>query len=188
VLEQLISTYGYLAILVGTFLEGETILVLGGFAAHRGYLHLPWVILAAFVGTLAGDQLFFFIGRLRGQALLARHPAWQARIEKVNRLLERYQTLLILAFRFVYGIRTSTPFVIGMSRVKTGYFVLLNTIGAMAWAIAIATAGYLLGNAVEAILGDIKRYEIGLMGIIAVGAALAWTVRSIYRRRVNNRC
>ena len=40
-LESLIDTYGYLTILIGTFLEGETILVLGGFAAHRGYLHLP---------------------------------------------------------------------------------------------------------------------------------------------------
>jgi membrane protein DedA with SNARE-associated domain len=37
-LESILDTYGYLAVLVGTFLEGETILVLGGVAAHRGYL------------------------------------------------------------------------------------------------------------------------------------------------------
>ena len=47
-LESIVDTYGYLAVLLGTFLEGETILVLGGFAAHRGYLALPWVIVAAF--------------------------------------------------------------------------------------------------------------------------------------------
>lgn len=34
-LEELISTYGYAAGGIGTFLEGETILILGGFAAHR---------------------------------------------------------------------------------------------------------------------------------------------------------
>ncbi len=62
-LESFIQTYGYLALLVGTFLEGETILVLAGFAAHLGYLNLPWVILVAFVGTLSGDQLFFYLGR-----------------------------------------------------------------------------------------------------------------------------
>ena len=49
---QLIQSYGYWAILAGTFLEGETILVLAGFAAHLGYLQLPWVILAAFAGSL----------------------------------------------------------------------------------------------------------------------------------------
>jgi membrane protein DedA with SNARE-associated domain len=37
-LDQLIDTYGYWAILVGTLLEGETILLLGGFAAYQGYL------------------------------------------------------------------------------------------------------------------------------------------------------
>lgn len=61
-LDQLIDTYGYWAILVGTLLEGETILLLGGFAAYQGYLALPWVILAAFIGAFCGDQLFFFLG------------------------------------------------------------------------------------------------------------------------------
>ena len=42
-LEDLIGTYGYWAILVGTFLRGETTLILGGFAASRGYLALPFV-------------------------------------------------------------------------------------------------------------------------------------------------
>jgi len=58
-LDRLIDTYGYWAILVGTLLEGETILLLGGFAAYQGYLALPWVILAAFIGAFCGDQLFF---------------------------------------------------------------------------------------------------------------------------------
>ena len=58
-LQSIIENYGYAAILIGTFLEGETILVLAGLAAHQGYLVLSWVILAAFVGSLCGDQLFF---------------------------------------------------------------------------------------------------------------------------------
>lgn len=60
-----LSHYGYLALLIGTFLEGETILVLGGLAAHQGYLDLAGVILAAFAGSLMGDQFFFLLGRRR---------------------------------------------------------------------------------------------------------------------------
>ena len=48
---HLIDQFGYWAILAGTFLEGETILVLAGFAAHQGYLRLDLVILAAFIGS-----------------------------------------------------------------------------------------------------------------------------------------
>ena len=125
--ELIIGSYGYIALLVGTFLEGETILILAGFAAHLGYLHLPWVILVAFLGTLSGDQLFFYLGRRQSRFVLDKHPAWQRRLDRVERLFERYQTLLILGFRFLYGLRTVTPFVLGRSGVSPGYFFLLNT-------------------------------------------------------------
>lgn len=73
-LQQIITDYGYISVLIGTFLEGETILIVAGFMAHRDYLELPLVILSAFVGTLAGDQLYFYIGRIKGKAFLEKRP------------------------------------------------------------------------------------------------------------------
>jgi membrane protein DedA with SNARE-associated domain len=181
-LESLIETYGYLAILIGTFLEGETILVLGGFAAHRGYLSLPWVILVAFVGSLSGDQLFFYLGRKHSQIILGKRQSWKGRIERAQKLLDRFRTPLILAFRFLYGLRTVAPFVIGMSPVPTGQFIFLNAAGALVWAVVVGSASYLFGHAMEIILGDMKRYELEVLGAIAITGALIWTVH-FYRRR-----
>jgi hypothetical protein len=51
-LESFLAKYGYIAILLGTVFEGETIMIMGGFSAHRGYLDLlPWVVLAGFAGN-----------------------------------------------------------------------------------------------------------------------------------------
>ncbi len=61
-LEALISTYGYIAIAIGTFLEGEIMLLLGSFAAHRGYLELIWVLISAYLGTFLNSQVLFYIG------------------------------------------------------------------------------------------------------------------------------
>jgi len=182
-LESLIDTYGYWAVLAGTFFEGETVLLLGSFAASRGYLLLRWVIVVAFFGSLCADQLFFFLGRRYSPAILARRPSWKARSEKAQKLLERFRTPLILGFRFMYGIRTVTPFAIGMSRVPTGEFVLLNIIGASVWAIIVGTGGYLFGNALEILLGDIKRYEFHILGGIAIAGALTWALYFLYRYR-----
>jgi len=181
-LESFIETYGYLAILIGTFLEGETILVLGGFAAHRGYLSLPWVILVAFVGSLSGDQLFFYLGRKHSQIILAKRQSWKGRIEKAQKLLDRFRTPLIMAFRFLYGLRTVAPFVIGMSSVPTGRFVFFNAVGALVWALAVGSASYLFGHAMEIILGDIKRYELEFLTAIAMTGAVIWVLH-FYRRR-----
>ncbi len=184
-LESLIGQYGYLAVLVGTFLEGETILVIAGFLAHRGYLSLDGVMLAAFLGTYAGDQLFFQIGRRRGVAWLERRPGWRTRAERVFRLLERYQTPVVLGFRFLYGIRNVTPFVIGASGFPTWRFVLLNGIGAAIWAIVIATLGYLLGESASRLIDRVMHYEALIVAVVAVIGTLAWGL-FLWRRRARS--
>jgi membrane protein DedA with SNARE-associated domain len=182
-LESAIQTYGYWAILAGTFLEGETILILGGFAAHRGYLELHWVIAAAFTGTFCGDQLFFFLGRWHSQRILAKRPSWKRRVEKAQRLLERVRTPLMLGFRFLYGLRSVTPFVIGMSDVRTALFVFLNMLGATVWAVTVGIAGYVFGDALEILVGNVKRYELFAFALIALAGLAIWLFHLHRRRR-----
>ena len=173
-LEQLVATYGYAAVLIGTFFEGETILVVGGFLAHRGYLELPWVIASAFAGTLLGDQLYFYLGRSKGMALLGRRPRWRAKSERVLELLRRHQVPLILGFRFLYGLRTVTPFLIGASGVAPLRFSCLNVAGSAAWALAIGIAGYVLGQALETLLEEVRRYELWILAAIGAAGAAVW--------------
>lgn len=173
-LEHILQAYGYYGLLFGTFLEGETILIIAGFAAHRGYFHLPYVIFAAFLGTFLGDQLYFFIGRVKGKTFLEKRKKWRPRIERARRLLEKYQTPLILVFRFIYGIRTVTPFVIGMSDIKIGRYLALNLISAFVWAAVIAVCGYFLGSILAVFLDGLKKFEIFIIFAIAVFGILVW--------------
>src|SRR5215472_18090019 len=105
-MDELVSQYGYLAVFIGTFFEGETILVLGALAAHRGYLDLPFVVLCGFSGSLIGDQLWFYLARRYGKRFLERRPSWRHRTDRALALLDKYDTLFILSFRFLYGLRT----------------------------------------------------------------------------------
>ncbi len=183
-LESFLHSYGYPVIIIGAFFEGETVMVLAGVAAHLGYLSLDWVMLCGFGGTLFGDQLYFYLGRRHGKKTLAKHPSWQKKTIRVFDILHRHQNLLILSFRFLYGIRTVTPFVIGMSEVAYLRFTLLNVTGAAIWAAGIALAGYYFGHAVEIILGDIKKYEVEVMAAIIITACMIWIIY-FYRSRKN---
>jgi membrane protein DedA with SNARE-associated domain len=182
-LEYLITTYGYWALLVGTFLEGETVLILAGFAARTGYLHLPWVMAVAFAGSLLGDQTFFLLGRWQGKRLLDRWASWQPRIEKANRLVDRYHTWILLGFRFLYGLRTVIPFALGTTSIGLGRFLVLNALGAAVWSVAVALVGYLFGAAAEALLADVKRYELWVILVIAGVGASVWVWHQWRRRR-----
>jgi membrane protein DedA with SNARE-associated domain len=170
---QLLSEYGYLAVFAGSLLEGETVLVLAGFAAHQGYLSLTWVMLIAFIGGTLGDQIFFFVGRHWGHALLRRLPSMRRNAQRIDHLLLRHHAGLIVGVRFMYGVRIVGPIVIGMSHVPARRFLLFNMIGAALWAGSIAGAGYLFGETLQRVLADLDQYEwVAAMVIVAVAVAV----------------
>ncbi len=181
-LESFLAKYGYIAILLGTVFEGESIMIMGGFSAHRGYLKLlPWVVLAGFVGNFIQNQVYFVLGRRFGNRTVAKHPDWKPRLQQVNGWLQRFQSALTIGLRFVPGFRMIGGVAIGMSDVSTGRFVVLNLIGAVLWAVIIGFLGFLCGHVLELILGDIKHLEVPiLVGIAVIGGLLIFRHR---RRR-----
>jgi len=173
-IEDLIRSYGYLAVALGAFLEGETVLVIAGAAAYRAYLWLPAVIAVATVASFLGDQLYFFVGRRYGTRLLERFPSMRARAARVNALLERHHVPLILAIRFLYGLRIAGPIAIGMSGVSWRRFLVLNFAGATVWAIIIAGAGYGFGQGLAYALGGIDADEIWLAAVLLLSGTVWW--------------
>ena len=173
-LESFLAKYGYIAILLGTAFEGETIMIMGGFSAHRGYLRLlPWVVLAGFVGNFIQNQVYFVLGRRYGNRTVEKHPDWKPRLQQVNGWLERYRSSLIIGVRFVPGFRMLGGVAIGMSDVPPFRFTVLNLIGAMLWALVIGILGFLCGHVLELIMGDIKHLEAPiLVGIAVIGGLL----------------
>lgn len=173
-LAALLMNYGYLAVFLGTFLEGETILIMAGFAAHRGYLDLRWVMAVATLGSFLGDQLYFCLGARYGWRILNRFQNLKPRAARMQALLERYHLFLIPGIRFLYGLRMVGPLVIGMSAVSWGRFLMLNLLGAALWAVLIGGSGYLFGNAMEWMLADLRHYEEALLAMLATGGLAVW--------------
>src|SRR5262252_2619996 len=168
-LHDLISTHGYWVVTLGCLAEGETLLVLAGFAASRGDLDIFAVIAIAAVAGFLGDQFFFWLGRRHGSAVLARFPSVAQQSERVFRLIEKYQSWVIVGVRFAYGLRIAGPIIIGTSHVSTRRFALFNAIGAAIWAPLVAGVGYLFGEAANAVIDRLHNIELWLLlGLTAI--------------------
>lgn len=178
----LIAHYGYLAVIGGALLEGETVVALAGLAAHRGYLDFRVVVGVAMVAAIAGDQFYFFLGRYRGGQVLARFPDVKAKAQRVDEFLERWQAPFIVVLRFLYGFRIAGPVLLGAGRCPTWKFVVFNVIGAAIWAPVVAGAGWVLGEAAERLLDDVRQYETWLFAALVV-AGLAGVLIHRLRRR-----
>ena len=167
-LAGLIDSYGYYAVFVGAFLEGETVIALAGLAAYHGYLDFYSVVVVALIAGFAGDQMYFFIGRLKGRELLERFPHAGERARRFDAMLARWHAPLIVAIRFMYGFRIVGPILLGMGRVPAWKFLVFNFIGAAIWAPLIVGIGYFFGTLVETIIHDLKRYEHWVFLVVAV--------------------
>src|SRR5437016_594802 len=131
--ELLLQKFGYLAVFVGTFLEGETILVMAGFFAERGYLELLLVILTAFSGAYVGHVFWFWLGRKQGVRLLDRFPKMKKHFGRGIRMFERYGAPAIFITQWLYGLRITCAVIIGISRISTVKFLVYEAITCAVW-------------------------------------------------------
>jgi membrane protein DedA with SNARE-associated domain len=186
-INRLIAEHGawfYLIAFMWTFLEGETVVLFAGFAAAQGMLD-PFLLLAATaLGSFAGDQSCFWVGRHFGSRLLDRFPRWRFGVEAALRWLERYNTGFILSFRFIYGVRNFSSFAMGMSAIRGKRFLALNFLAATLWAASFIAVGYFLGHAFRAVLGDLAHsFSLAMLGVFIAIACGVGFVHRFQRRR-----
>jgi len=130
-----------------------------------------------------GISSFFFIGRRHGQPWLGKHDGWRAKIERVDKLMDRFGWIALLGFRFAYGLRAVTPFALGLSTLSFARFAVFNVIGAVIWAVVVGGAGFVFGSTLERFMDRLIHYEhFVVAGILAAGL-LIWLVRHWWKRR-----
>ncbi len=172
-LQAFVEHYGYLAVFVGCYFEGETVLVIAGFAAHLGYFSLPGVIGTAALAGFCGDQTWYAVGRRYGKALTQRYPGLARGATRVQALAGRYGGYAAFGLRFLIGLRIAGPLALGAAHFPRLSFAAANAAGAMVWATLFACAGYLFGQAFTNALHHARRYEAIAFVVLAVVLLLA---------------
>ncbi|MGD9508411.1 MAG: DedA family protein [Geminicoccaceae bacterium] len=179
--EHLLSHYGYLALVFGSALDGTPIMLLGGFAAHRGWMSLPLVILFGALGSFLAGAAWYLAAHQIGDRLLALRPSWAAEVARVRPRLERWDAPVIVGVRFLPGLALGGLLAAGLYGVPLRRFMLLNAIGALGWAIVYGLLGYVLGRAVEGLFGEIHRFERPIALLLLAGT-LVWIAAFQFRR------
>ena len=169
-LDNLVATYGYLAVALGVGLEsmglpipGETILVVAAvYAATHAGLNIWLVVVAASAGAIVGDNLGYWLGSRFGYLLLLRFGPQvglsEGRIKVGQYLFMRHGGKVVFLGRFVALLRMLAAFLAGVNRMEWPKFLLANTLGGVTWAAVFAFGGYTLGTIafrLQGVLGPI---------------------------------
>jgi membrane protein DedA with SNARE-associated domain len=162
---------------------GETTLNAASTLAAQGTLDLLPVIIAGALGAVAGDSALYWIARLFSRRL-------SAQVEKARRndkvasaldLLGDSAPLLLIAGRFVPGVRFVVNSTFGISKLPYRRFLLWSAIGGALWSVYTCLLAYAIGTA----LADFPLASIVISGAITTiaVAAVLWKLRHDRRQR-----
>jgi membrane protein DedA with SNARE-associated domain len=169
-----VRDYGYLAVVVGTFFEGEMVMLAAGVAASAGILTVPGVMLSGMIGIFASDTLCFLIGRLARHRVERWFPRLYARLGGVFRLIEQHDDKLIVYFQFFPGLCTVTPVAFGMTGISTERFLALDLLGNAFWTLVFSVGGYCFGSAFADFFHGADRWIAGVGAVIVVAGLAGW--------------
>jgi membrane protein DedA with SNARE-associated domain len=178
----------YLSILVGTFFEGEMIMLSSVIAAHHGYLNIWLVIIAGAAGTFWADCFYFYLGRKKGLEWLNKKQKIKSKVDFIHKKLDKHSITIFISYRFLYGFRTITPFVIGTSKTKSSTFLIFSILSIIIWALIISSLGYLFGEVIKSKLGyieHIEKYIIGFLILTGLILILVYRVRKVRIKKLH---
>jgi len=193
---HLFQHLGYAAILVIVLLGNagvpapeESVLVLGGYLAWHGRLHLPLVIIVGVVSASLGDNLGFWAGRHYGQRAVTRLPLPPARVAQAQALIAHYGARAVFAARFVPGLRTVAGPLAGAGGLPPLRFFAANLLGAICYVPCPVLVGYGVGYGAGDWLERLRRAtglfkeDTALFAAILVLAGVALIVMAWARGR-----
>ena len=157
--------------------------LLAGVVAHMGMLGLTTVMVTAWVGGVAGDVLWYAVGR-SGAAAMQKRAIYTRVGPTIERMAGRIGAWEVAAARFLYGAHTASMLFWGVHRLPLTRFLALSIFGCGLWASAFVGLGYVLSNSATLVLGDVKRAERWLFGALVVVGAGAFALQAFTRRRL----
>lgn len=168
---------------MGLPLPGEIVLLTASALAAEGDINIVTVVLAAWLGTIAGGTGGYWIGRFGGMALVRRHGRWvgmnEKRIAAAHGFFERNGVRTIIVARFVAILRMVAGVVAGAAGMSFGVFEACNAIGGLLWAVTFASLGYYFGRELPQLQRYLRGGSFVLLAVILLVGLAIW----LYRRR-----
>jgi len=153
-------------------------LIFGGYLVFRGSANLPLMVATGFLGILAGDSLIYWAGRRLGNRAraepgrLLRRVLTPERRTKVEALFARHGEKIVMAARFMPGVRAVTFFTAGSAGMPYARFICFDGLAALASAPAFVFLGFRFGRQLQRVIELLKRFQIATAIVIVVSVCV----------------
>ncbi len=169
-------------------LPGDTLLFTGGMLAAGGTLNIWTLVIAVSLAAIAGDQTAYFIGRRIGPALFKKEDSRFFKkhyVTESHEFFEKHGPFTIILARFVPIVRTFTPVIAGVSKMRYPVFLGFDIVGGALWGGGVTLLGYFLGN-VPFVKAHLELMIVAIAFLSLLPAIISATRAFLERRRARD--
>jgi undecaprenyl-diphosphatase len=170
--------------IIGTFIPGHTIIILGGLLAKLGVFKIEAVLFAAAFGVIVGDLLAYYIGRKFGYDFVIRYGKYfflnEGKYQKTKDMVSEHTGKALIVGRFSPFTRALAAFLAGIYKIKFTKFNFYSIIGGVSWSTLSVLLGYILGQGFE---GAVKYFGRIVFAAIILIILIFISYRMLNRRR-----
>ncbi len=174
-------------------LPSELIMPLAGYACADGRLQLAPTIAAGTLGSMVGALPWYWgahwLGRARIDALINRAGPWlgldRQDLARADAWFARAGAFAVLVGRLVPGVRTLISAPAGLFAMPLALFLVLTSLGSLAWVSLLTGAGYVLEAHYHRVGAWIDPIAFAVLSLTVL--AYAWRVSVLLRRQAQQR-
>lgn len=175
-------------------IPSEIIMPLAGWmlvknAGHPASFLLLAGLLGA-VGNLAGSWVAYGVGMWGGRPVLQRWGRYvlitRHDLDRADSWFQKYGTLSIFVSRLLPAVRTFISLPAGIARMNFLKFSVYSFIGSFVWSLALASAGYVIGQHWEEIRNAMRPFDWVIIGVFIL-MVIYYIYRHVRHFRTDNR-
>lgn len=141
-----LATYGYIGLFIYSLGGGFAAIVVAGVLSFMGKMDIGISIAVAFLANTLGSLMLFYMARYQKSMMMNGLREHRRKLALAHILLKKNGSWIIVAQKFIYGVKTIIPIAIGLTRYDFRKFAILNTIGAALWSVVFGYGSYYSGG------------------------------------------
>lgn len=191
----LIVEYGALVVFLNVLVEQAGVpvpavptLIVAGALAAGGKVPLVDVVLAALAGCLVADLAWYWAGRRFGAGVMRTicriSLSPDSCVKQSELRFHRWRGRILLIAKFVPGLSTVAPPLVGAMGLRPAAFLLLDGLGSLLWAGLAVGVGHAFSSQIDRVLAAIEQAGTLAMQVLLVLLVLYIAVKWWQRHRL----
>ncbi len=148
-----LATYGYLILAYYSFGGGMLGLIGAGILSAMGTMDITFSILIATVANFVGDTVLFYLAQTNKKEVQKYLTKHKRKIAWTNLLMRRYGWMVVFLQKYIYGVKTLVPIVMGLTKYDFKKFTLLNLPASIVWGLVVGLVSFYFSTAVRGWVG-----------------------------------